>query len=70
MGNCMNQASLSACRGSAHSGRTALGLLELAKRGKHRAIVNTAAASALGGMLLEPARREGIELVNVVRCVD
>jgi NADPH:quinone reductase-like Zn-dependent oxidoreductase len=46
---------------------TALAMIEMAKDGGHRAIVNTVAASALGAMILSRARHEGIPLVNVVR---
>jgi NADPH:quinone reductase-like Zn-dependent oxidoreductase len=46
---------------------TALAMVETAKKGKHRAIVNTAAASNLGGMILRRARHEGIQVVNIVR---
>jgi NADPH2:quinone reductase len=46
---------------------SAWALMELARRGKHRAMVQTAAASALGRMLLKLARKEKLPLVNVVR---
>ena len=46
---------------------TALAMIEIAKRGKHRAIVNTAAASALGGMLLRLGKRNNIPIIHVVR---
>lgn len=46
---------------------SALAILELAKRGKHRAIVSTAAASALGGMLLRLGKRHKIPIIHVVR---
>jgi len=46
---------------------TALAMLEIAKRGKHRAIVNTAAASALGGMILRLGKRHNIPIIHVVR---
>jgi NADPH:quinone reductase len=46
---------------------SAWGLMELARRGKHRALVQSAAASTLGRMLLKLAAREKLPLVNVVR---
>ena len=46
---------------------TALAMLEIAKRGKHRAMVNTAAASALGGMILRLGKRHRIPVIHVVR---
>ncbi len=45
---------------------TALALLEIAKRGKHAAIVSTAAASALGRMLLRLCRQNGLPIICVV----
>jgi len=46
---------------------TALAMIEIAKRGKHRAIVSTAAASALGGMILRLGQRNNIPIIHVVR---
>ena len=46
---------------------TALAMFEIAKRGKHRAMVSTAAASALGGMLLQLGKRTNIPIIHVVR---
>ncbi len=46
---------------------TAWGLLEQARRGGHRAIVQTAAASALGRMIVRLARRFSIATINIVR---
>lgn len=46
---------------------TALAMIEIARKGNHRAIVNTVAASALGKMILTLGRRHGIPVVNVVR---
>jgi NADPH:quinone reductase len=46
---------------------TALSLRDLAKLGRHKAIVQTAAASQVGLMVIELCRRAGIETVNVVR---
>jgi NADPH:quinone reductase len=46
---------------------TALAMFEIAKRGKHRAIVSTAAASALGGMLLQLGKRYNTPIIHIVR---
>jgi NADPH:quinone reductase-like Zn-dependent oxidoreductase len=46
---------------------TALAFLDMARRGGHRAIVNNAAASALGRMVDRLGRRHGIEVINIVR---
>ena len=46
---------------------TAMAMFEIAKRGKHRAFVSTAAASALGGMLLQLGKRYNIPIIHVVR---
>ncbi len=46
---------------------TALAFMEIARAGGHTAIVNTAAASALGQMVLRLAARAGIVVINVVR---
>ena len=46
---------------------TALALISLAKEGNHKAIVNTAAASALGQMLDRLGRSEGIQVINIIR---
>lgn len=46
---------------------TALAFIEIAKRGKHKTIVNTAAASVLGQMLIKLCKKEKIELINIVR---
>jgi len=46
---------------------TALAMIETAKKQKHRAIVNTVAASNLGGMILRLAQHQGIPVVNIVR---
>lgn len=46
---------------------SALAILEIAQRGKHRAIVSTAAASALGGMILRLGKRHNIPIIHVVR---
>jgi NADPH:quinone reductase len=46
---------------------TAMGLLETARRGGHRAAVQTAAASQLGRMLLTMASETNLPLINIVR---
>jgi NADPH:quinone reductase-like Zn-dependent oxidoreductase len=46
---------------------TALAFVEIAQRAKHRAIVSTAAASALGGMILRLGNRHNIPVIHVVR---
>lgn len=46
---------------------SAWSLMELARRGKHPALVQSAAASTLGRMVQKLARKEKIPLVNVVR---
>jgi NADPH:quinone reductase-like Zn-dependent oxidoreductase len=46
---------------------TALAIFEITKHGRHRAMVSTAAASALGGMLLRIGKRRGIPIIHVVR---
>jgi NADPH:quinone reductase-like Zn-dependent oxidoreductase len=46
---------------------TAIGLLETARRGGHRAAVSTAAASQLGRMMIAIAADDGYPLINVVR---
>ncbi len=46
---------------------SALAILEIAQRGKHRAIVSTAAASALGGMILRLGKRHALPIIHIVR---
>jgi NADPH2:quinone reductase len=46
---------------------SAVAVFEIAKRGKHRAIVSTAAASALGGMILRMGKRFNIPVIHIVR---
>ena len=46
---------------------SALAMFEIAQRGKHRAMVSTAAASALGGMILRLAKRRNMPVIHVVR---
>jgi NADPH:quinone reductase-like Zn-dependent oxidoreductase len=46
---------------------TAWALLDIAKRGGHRAVVQSAAASALGRMIFRFGQRLGITVISVVR---
>jgi NADPH:quinone reductase-like Zn-dependent oxidoreductase len=46
---------------------TAVGLLDTARRGGHRAAIQTAAASQLGRMILAIAREDTFPLINIVR---
>jgi NADPH2:quinone reductase len=46
---------------------TAWGLVHEARRGRHHAVVQTAAASALGRMIVRLAKRFSIPVINVVR---
>lgn len=46
---------------------TALAFFEIRRRGRHRAMVNTAAASQLGRMVQRMASRKGVPLINIVR---
>jgi NADPH:quinone reductase-like Zn-dependent oxidoreductase len=46
---------------------SAWAMIELARRGRHRAMVQTAAAGALGRMLYRLSRRFGINIINIVR---
>jgi NADPH2:quinone reductase len=53
--------------GSPTNALSALGLMDIATKGGYKAIVQTAAASTVGRMVYELCRREGIEVINVVR---
>lgn len=46
---------------------TALAFLNIAKEGKHKAIVNNAAASVLGQMLVRLCKKRNLPLINIVR---
>ena len=46
---------------------TAWALVDIARRGRHRAIVQTPAASALGKMVVKLGRKFSIPVINVVR---
>lgn len=49
---------------------TALVFFEILKQGRHAALVNTAAASALGQMLVRLALKKDVPLINIVRRAD
>ena len=49
---------------------TAIAFIEMAQSGKHRTIINNAAASALGRMIELLCRQNGITLINLVRSAD
>jgi NADPH:quinone reductase-like Zn-dependent oxidoreductase len=49
---------------------TAMAFIHMAKKGKHPAMVNNAAASALGRMLVRLCKRYSIPLINIVRQAD
>ena len=46
---------------------TAIAFFEIAKRGKHAAIINNAAAGALGRMILRLGQREHVPIIHIVR---
>ena len=46
---------------------TAVGIMKIAHDGRHRAIVNNAAASSLGKMLISLCSRMNVPLINIVR---
>lgn len=46
---------------------TALAIFEIARRENHQAIVNTAAAGALGGMIVRLGQRHNIPIIHTVR---
>ena len=46
---------------------TAMAFIQLVREGKHRAMVNNAAASSLGKMLVRLTKSRGIPLINIVR---
>jgi NADPH:quinone reductase-like Zn-dependent oxidoreductase len=46
---------------------TAVAFLDIARGGRHAAIVNNAAASALGRMIIRLGRRSGITTISIVR---
>ncbi len=42
-------------------------MLSIAHSGGHKAVIHTAAASALGRMLVRAGRTDGIRVLNIVR---
>ncbi len=46
---------------------SALSIFDMARQGKHAAMVSTAAASALGGMILRLGKRRNVPVIHVVR---
>lgn len=46
---------------------TVLAFMSIAKKGKHKAIINNAAASVLGRMLIKLCKTENLPLINIVR---
>jgi NADPH2:quinone reductase len=46
---------------------TAMAFIEMARAGRHRALVNNAAASSLGKMLIRLTQRYSIQLISIVR---
>jgi NADPH:quinone reductase-like Zn-dependent oxidoreductase len=46
---------------------TALAFLDMARSGRHAAIVNNAAASALGRLIIHLGRRHSLPVINIVR---
>jgi NADPH:quinone reductase len=46
---------------------TAVALIDIAKKAGHKTIINTAAASALGQMLIRLGQQEGVEVIGIVR---
>jgi NADPH:quinone reductase-like Zn-dependent oxidoreductase len=46
---------------------TALAFFDIAKRGRHAAIVSTAAASQLGQMIARLGLKRGVPVINIVR---
>jgi NADPH:quinone reductase-like Zn-dependent oxidoreductase len=46
---------------------TAMALLNISRKGRHKTIVQTAAASTLGQMINRLSKKEGIQVINIVR---
>jgi NADPH:quinone reductase-like Zn-dependent oxidoreductase len=46
---------------------TALAIFDIVRQDNHKAIVNTAAASALGGMIIRLGQRHNIPIIHIVR---
>jgi NADPH:quinone reductase len=49
---------------------TALALLDIARKSKHRAVINTAASGALGKMITAIFERQNIQVLNIVRSAE
>lgn len=49
---------------------TAVAFVEIAKKDKHKAVVQTAAASQVGKMMIKLLKKEGIKTINIVRKAD
>lgn len=49
---------------------TALAFFDMVRHEKHKAVVNTAAAGALGGMIAYLGRKYGIPVINIVRSLS
>ena len=46
---------------------TAMAFIDMARKGKHRGIINNAAASSLGKMLIRISKKQDIPLISIVR---
>ena len=46
---------------------TALAMIDITLKGKYKSIVNNAAASSLGLMMIELCKKHRINLINIVR---
>ena len=46
---------------------TAMAFIQMARQGKHRGMINNAAASSLGKMLIRLSKKQDIPLINIVR---
>ncbi|MCP4420047.1 MAG: zinc-binding dehydrogenase [Chloroflexi bacterium] len=46
---------------------TAVALMNIAKKAEHKSIINTAAASSLGQMVIRLGQSEGVQVISIVR---
>ena len=46
---------------------TAMAFIQMARQGRHRGMINNAAASSLGKMLIRLSKKQDIPLINIVR---
>ncbi|UCG23186.1 MAG: zinc-binding dehydrogenase [Chloroflexota bacterium] len=53
--------------GSAINALSVMGMMDIVKKGGHKAIVQTAAASTMGRLVSQAASREGVKVVDVIR---